>query len=83
MVGSINLALRDADIFYRTTSWRKALDYVSNRNPDLIIVPYNIYNRLISGFDLTNFEKHVIRYYQYHDTIENTFFIYAKKQQNL
>ena len=77
---NVNLVLKDPDKYYRITSWQTALGYVKAQNPDIIIVPYQIHNRIIAGIDLTAFEKLIQKRYQHQTEIGKIYFIYGRSQ---
>lgn len=72
------LGLKNPDDYYRITSWQEALNYVEARNPDLLIIPYQIQNRVIAGSNLTGFEKLIRGKYHPESAIGKIYFIYSR-----
>lgn len=75
----VNLAIGNPDKYYRVSNWQIALNYVSAKNPDIIIVPYQINNRIITDINITDFEKFISARYQKEAVIDNTYFLYSRK----
>lgn len=75
----VDLAIKNPDKYYHLTNSQIALNYVKARNPDIIIVPYQIQNRLEKDSSLTTFEKLVKQKYINIKNISNIYFIYIQK----
>lgn len=74
----VNLAIRDPEKYYRQTNSQVALNYVRAQNPDIIIIPYQIRDRLASEEKLTDLEKHILEKYHSESEISKTYFIYSR-----
>lgn len=72
----IILGFKNPDTFYRITSWQKATDYVKDRDPDLIIIPYQIENRILAKNDLSALERLISENYHRQIIVGQTYFLY-------
>lgn len=79
----INLAIKDPDKYYHVTNWQIALDYVRAKNPNIIIVPYQIHNRIIASTDLTDFERLIKGKYFKESEIGRTYIVYTRSQNTV
>lgn len=73
----IILALKNPDKFHHSISWQKSLDYIVTAHPDIILIPYQIKNKINNGKDLTGFEKLLINNYHLVDTVAD-YFVYEE-----
>lgn len=70
------LGLVNPDDFHHSVSWQKALEFVESNQPDTILIPYQIKNKMDRGNNLTGFEKLILEKYHQVDTIAD-YFVYA------
>ena len=72
------LVIKDPDKYYRITNWQIALNYVRAKNPNIIIVPHQIHNRIITSVNLTDFEKLIADKYFKESEIGGTYIVYIR-----
>lgn len=77
---NLKLALKDPDEYYHVTNWQVALDYVKERNPEIVIVPHQIHDRMVLGIGLTEFEELISKNYHEEAEINKIYFIYRQEQ---
>jgi len=73
------LLIPDPDQYYRSFVPIIALDYVFVTKPDIIILPFQIHDRIELGKDLTVFEKFVLYNYSNFVKINDFFWMHSKK----
>lgn len=72
------LALNDPDYYYQVSGWKIALNYATTQNPDLIIIPFQIQNKIDKGKDLTAFEEFIVKQYWQTAKISQIYYIYKQ-----
>lgn len=73
------LGLKDPDYFHHTTSWQLSLEYVESGHPDIVLIPYQIKNKIDLGNGLTGFEKFVLENYHRVGVIAD-YFVYTSNE---
>lgn len=74
------LMILNPDLYYRVISPRAALSHAQNKNPDFIIVPFQIQDRITKGMGLTEFEKFLIEKYHQESMLGQVYIFYRRNQ---
>lgn len=70
--------ITNPEYFHHSKSWQIALNFVKERNPDVILIPYPIQNKMIRGENLIGFEEFVLDYYKTIGDVSE-YSVYAKR----
>lgn len=81
LVQQLKLGLTNPDYFHHSTSWQKALEYVNSSSPTVVLIPYQIKNKIDSGTDLTGFENFLLDNYHQEGSVVD-YFVYTTNNQD-
>ncbi len=76
---TFKLAITSPDKFFKFTSAQETFNFVSKKNPQLIIIPMQVQEREISGINLTSFEKLIKDKYRLQANVAGVYFIYNRE----